>query len=241
MLPACVNVGSSPGGPLGLGALGGFIYHTQWCRGTYVVLAKAKHIFQCRLKQWMNNTGRGINRRGERRPGPHQFPCLQQGQQKVQLAGPQSRAASPTIPPLGFAQLSFPILSRFWHLWLLPILVALTHGSAMVTMACLIARADVWQASSLHSKYTRRKSVEGVIDLLTAMGSQPALALGPGAFPPPLLHSTRPHPELTSRGPLWPHVLPIPTCSACFCSTPVASQTGWGLSPARVSAAVASI
>ena len=43
----------------------------------------------------------------------------------------------------------------------------------MVTMACLIARADVWQANSMHSKYTRQKAVEGVIDLLTAMGSQP--------------------------------------------------------------------
>ena len=56
------------------------------------------------------------------------------------------------------------------------------HGSAMVTMACLIARADVWQANSLHSKYTRRKLVEGVIDLLTVVGSQPVPMLGQGTL-----------------------------------------------------------
>lgn len=184
--PCCLPVsmwGLHPEGPRVWRAVGGFIYHTQWCRGTYVVLAKARRIFQCGSKQWMNNTGRGINRRGKGRPELHQFPCPQQGQQKVQLAGPQRGAASPIILPLGFAQLSLSILSRFWHLWLLPILVALTHRSAMVTMAYLIARADVWQANSMHSKYTRRKLVESVIDLLTAMGSQPMPALGPGTLP----------------------------------------------------------
>lgn len=61
--------------------------------------------------------------------------------------------------------------------------MVLTHGSAMVTMAYLIVRADVWQANPMHSKYTRRKSVEGVIDLLTAVGSQPVPALGRGTLP----------------------------------------------------------
>lgn len=41
-------------------------------------------------------------------------------------------------------------------------------GGAMVTMACLALRADVWQASPMHSKYTRLKLVESVIDLLAA-------------------------------------------------------------------------
>jgi hypothetical protein len=35
----------------------------------------------------------------------------------------------------------------------------------------------------MHSKYTRRKSVEGVIDLLTAVGSQPMPAQGQGTLP----------------------------------------------------------
>lgn len=69
----------------------------------------------------------------------------------------------------------------------------LTHGSAMVTMAYLIARADVWQANSMHSKYARRKSVEGVIDLLTAMGSQPMPALGQGTFPHTFSHTAHGH------------------------------------------------
>lgn len=90
----------------------------------------------------------------------------------------------------------------------------------MVTMARLIARADVWQASSLHSKYTRRKSVEGVIDLLTAVGSQPVPALGPGTLSHSLQHSTRSHHELTPRRPLWPRMLSIPTCSLLFCPAP---------------------
>lgn len=45
--------------------------------------------------------------------------------------------------------------------------MVLTRGSALVTMAWLIARADVWQASSMYSKHTGRESVEGVIDLPT--------------------------------------------------------------------------
>lgn len=84
----------------------------------------------------------------------------------------------------------------------------------------LIATADVWQASSLHSKYTRRKSVEGVIDLLTAVGSQPVPALGPGTLSHSLQHSTRSHHELTPRRPLQPRMLSIPTCSPLFCSAP---------------------
>lgn len=67
--------------------------------------------------------------------------------------------------------------------------MALTPGSAMVTMACLIARADVWQANSMHSKHTRRKSVEGVIDLLAAEGSQPEPALGQGTIYSNAAHS----------------------------------------------------
>lgn len=59
----------------------------------------------------------------------------------------------------------------------------------MVTMACLIARADVWQAGSVPSKHTRRKSVEGVIDLLAAVGSPPVPALGQDTVSSNIAHS----------------------------------------------------
>lgn len=90
--------------------------------------------------------------------------------------------------------------------------------SAMVTMACLIARADVWQGNTMHSKYTRRKSVEGVIDLLTALGSQPMLAQGQGTLPHPHFNTTQSDQQLTSGRPLV-SMLSSLTCSLVFCST----------------------
>lgn len=64
------------------------------------------------------------------------------------------------------------------------------------------------------------------------MGSQPMPALRWAGAPSHTLSYTTTglHHEPTSRGPLWPHVLSIPTCLIIFCSTPVASQTSSGLS-----------
>lgn len=165
----------------------------------------------------MNYTGSGINRRGKRRPEPYQLPCPQQGSRRRSWRAADCRSC-PIILPLDFCTAflprSFSVLT----------LVIITNPggadalSAMVTMACLIARADVWQGNTMHSKYTRRKSVEGVIDLLTALGSQPMLAQGQGTLPHPHFNSTQSHQPLTSGRPLV-SMLSSPTCSLVFCST----------------------
>lgn len=68
----------------------------------------------------MNNTGKKINRRGQRRPVPHQFPCPQRGRQKAQLAGPQRElptnrldaVCQPALPPHSFPVLTLVIITN---------------------------------------------------------------------------------------------------------------------------------
>lgn len=180
----------------------------------------------------MNNTGREINRRGKRRPEPYQLPCPQQGSRRRSWRA-ADWCSSPIILPLDFCTAFLP------HSFSVLTLVIITNPggadarSAMVTMACLIARADVWQGSTMHSKYTRRKSVEGVIDLLTAVGSQPMLAQGQGTLPHPCFNTAQSHHQLTFGRPLAfhainSHLLP---CLLQYL-TPAASQTScvWSVS-----------